>query len=511
MIPAVLMVCLGQLYFVEQDIPVPEIGEWGNLIADVLQTDVDHDGFSDLVTTHRVVFQRRGMFRKEDSVKLPPVTDATFLDVWEGDLYTRTRQGLVVYRWQDGAWTERLRQEIAWPDLATSWPEVEEEGEGQEADKPERVEALPYSRKGFLYDMEQDGQLELLIGALDGLHIFAMVEDTYTDVRLLDIFPAPELAPLDHQCLWPSRYRGVEFPGRSAHATLWLQGDNLRVLECEELQGECTRYTRTRHTLDMANRYAILAGATTTETTEPLPDCMRHMRLNGDDVLGFAGWRRFEKSFRRFQLPAYEMCISTDGGRTLQTFRTQGMWDWWDAFVDFDGDGDSDLITHASSLFQGGLREKVSRFLSARDLVHTIQIRLQDARGQFSKKPDFEGRFSIHFAKPPCSNPAFWEYTHGDMVCLDGDFNGDGYHDVLVKDEPDRLAVYLSKGRAFGTRPAAIVRLHKNWIESSYQSFHIVDLNADGQSDIDVYWLIDKGEEHSEVNQRIFLARGQEP
>ncbi|MDQ1256516.1 MAG: repeat-containing protein, partial [Candidatus Hydrogenedentes bacterium] len=280
------------------------------------------------------------------------------------------------------------------------------------------------------------------------------------------------------RALWPPEERRFAFPTRQMNSQFSISGNIVTVINREDLPEMTVRYRVTRHTVDPAQGYRIDASKFQTSTTDPMPGYVRPCRIDNDDRVDFAGgdWEFEQTSV--MPAPVYETYVTLDGGRSDQRIRTRSLRPHC-SFLDFDGDGDLDRVTESTGLYDGGVRESISRFLTSRDVVHEIQVWFQDARGQFSETPSVSGRFTVRLDAPPVGNSAFFRrYLAAELFNLTGDFNGDGYRDLVVWERPRQLAVYLSSGAGFETTPAATLTVPEE------SRFSIADIDQDRLSDI---------------------------
>lgn len=492
MISLVPLLLLAGVTFSGEDIPGLLVGEVNRLNGQVSlnfrQTDLDGDGAIDLVLRGEVLFQRDGQFPPNARAPLPAFDETPLAcDVWRDRIYLRTTSRLKVLRWDNGKWAVTLDVPVAWPRAA---PQYEAEG-GKSG----------FTRfQGFLHDLKGDGVPEIVLPAADGLHVYTLDADACAPAATLDVLPPLRFEQAKGQSLWPPERRSVAFPSRQMRCRLLLSGPMVTVVTSEDAPEACVRYTLTRYTLDPANKFAVLPEATQRQAVGPLPLCMEPCRLNNDDQMDFAGgdWETTNASV--IAAPIYQTLVSLDGGRTRHAARAQFFTPHC-SFVDFDGDGDLDLVTETTGLFDGGIRETVTRFLSGRDVNHTVGVHFQDARGRFSEKPDVIGVVSIHF------DHAFWQgglmldrYLAAELCDITGDFDGDGYRDLMAQQEPGRLALHLCSGRGFASRLDAAISMPRD------ARFAVTDVNGDGLSDVVIFWTSRDGNEN-ETKSRVYFAR----
>jgi len=158
------------------------------------------------------------------------------------------------------------------------------------------------------------------------------------------------------------------------------------------------------------------------------------------------------------------------------TFRKN---DWISSIpiVDIDGDGFMDLVL-GYGLFDS--RDGVKKSLTAKKLDHNLRVHFYHSEG-FSQKPDCQKDITIqlrHFGMH-----LTWSRRHylETQISVDGDFDGDGECDLLVKDNEDKASVYLfiSRKKGFSTKADMLF----NDIRG-VEKFITGDLNEDGISDL---------------------------
>lgn len=489
---------LGAVTFVGQDIPGLHVGSVnplsGRPFVRFRQADLDGDRQLDLILPHGVLFQRDGRFDPDACVDLPDVeAKGALCDCWQDTLYMRHSHGLRVVRWDADGWNTVLDQALAWPGTEHEAPAL-----GQPADAPR----LRF--QWFLYDFDDDEIPEIVLAAPDGIRIYSRRTGEYAAVANLDILPPLTLAGTRGQVLWPPGARRLAFPMRQMNCRLLVEGTTLTVVTWANAPGKRVRYTLRRYAVDPERAYTIEPAADAIQVTEPMPNYVRPCRLNDDGRIDFAGGEWGLSRASVLAPPIYETVASLDGGRTFQARRSRSFTPHC-SFVDFDGDRDLDMVTEAMGLFDGGVRESVGRFLTGREVQHTLRIYFQDARGKFSNTPDVVAKVTIRFDRVLCrGGEMFDRYLAAELCNITGDFNGDGYRDLVVQDRPGRLAVYLSTGRRFRTKPDVTIGIREN------ARFAVVDLNGNSQSDLVVVnWTSLHGQGRQE-HSWVFFAQGDE-
>ena len=504
MIAALQILVVGAVTFVAQDL--------ADLGADVGSAepgfqyrlaDLDGNGQQDLILPSGVYFQHNGAF--SDLMKGPsPAPDApTACDVWNDTLYLRLPDRLQKVRWEGKAWSVQSEQPASWPDPGN------------------RMLLSMYATPGgmrferFLHDVDGDGTPEIVVPTERGLSVFRTAADgSYQKAADLDVFPPLQLARVEGRHLWPESERRMTFPARTMNCRYNVNGNEISVITREDAHGDVrhedvrrptmtlgtlARY-RVRHFTIDADALQLVAAETREEVTEPFAPHLELVRLNDDGVIDIAGgdWQVVQSS--PLPMPIYETKASTDGGKTFKTARVTGFRPH-QSFIDVNHDGNTDMVTESTSLFDGGVRESLSRFCTSTEIRHEIRVYLQDASGQFAQKPGLSGVFYIELESAAIRGGVmFNRYQSGELFNLTGDFNGDGWNDALVQDRPGRLALFLGRSDGFDTRPCASIPIE------SLNRFTVADYNGDGRADVAVHWY-DADEPAAQLKTKLYLTR----
>ncbi len=464
MIAAVLAIALGALAFDARELPGIEVTGVrplsGKAITNYSHADLDGDGLTDILLDDAILFQRQGGYPAASRYALPDAGDAARLQAWNGDLYLWSESLLSRYRWHERGW-ERV--------VAYALPRPETDP------LPAASGATGGRRQAFLHDFDGDGTPEVFSVTPEGVHVFARHGAGYNEAGLLNILPGRRITSDAVPRLWLPEARRLSFPVLKMACRLVMEGDGITVLLREAVDSETVRYGRTRYRWD--GEQAVARG---TETTQAVASYLHPCRLNDDGMLDLAGGCEKTSETTMLPLPVYETWASLDGGKTFHVRRSASIPGFRPrcAFVDFDGDGQADMITEETGLFEGGAREAMSRLLTLPEVGHTVRVfRQQD--GGFARQPALRAVFVIRLESPAAAQgDMFSRYRAGKLVDVSGDFDGDGSRDLVVQDRIDRLSVHLVRDWIFRSTPDAVLSIDRA------AQFAVADVNDDGRSDI---------------------------
>ena len=473
MIAALACFVTAGILFVEHDVEGIVVGRpnflTGEASTNFRNADFDGDGAQDLLFADRISLQRGGEFPPTLSIALPMLAERPEYDIFDQLLFLRIPGRIEVYRLDGLTWERVLSHALEWPDL-----------------KPrangETIEATKVPRRGhlsrYLHDLSGDGLPEIVILGLDGLHVYEQDGDAYRQTHVLQILPPRKVRLPRGKPLWPSAARVTTFPANHLNFRLLLGDQTIATLSNKNTADGNLRHTITRWQIHPENGLILSEEAPAVHNTPPLPSFLQPCRLNSSQAMGFAGvrWEFSENTIVPERI--YETAITTDGGKTLQSFRSKSF-QTLSALLDFDGDDDLDIVLESTGLYRGGLREFLTRSTTERALRHSLHVHLQDHKGHFSDSPDVRFNTSVGLAKPPFRNGfLFREYQNGGSFNLTGDLNGDGLKDLVVRNRAGRLYVYFNQDLGYAKSPDRALRIDPT------HSFAIADVDADGNSDI---------------------------
>lgn len=491
------LLAAGALQFTDEPLPGVRVGPvtpfTGQPSTNFLQADLDEDGLDDLILPNLICFQRLGRFPEELRAPWPESATGGDADTFGAALYVRTSSLLRVFSRTEGRWNEFISQPLDWPSARMQPPA---RGTGEH----------PVQFRRFLHDIDGDNTPELVDLDGDGVHVFRLQNGRYEPAGVLDVLPSMTLAPAATQAIWPPENRRIVLPEQEMSCRLVVLRNALAIVTHADVAGALV-YRRETIQLDAAEGGAFTESARQRTESAPLPAHVRPCQLNTDGGLDFAGGRWLLSESAPVPVPIYETWASLDGGVTFFIDRATTFQHFRPAcsFVDFDGDGDLDLVSEATRLFEGGTRETINRYLTSTRLPHAIRVIAQD-QGSFKNGPILPFEFDISLDSPPVSGGAMLaRYQSGDLVNITGDFNGDGFRDVVVRDSATRLAIHLARGWSEIERePAALISIPANG------DFSVSDLNGDGLADLLLDW--EEGESGSGAKYTVaYYTKGGAP
>jgi hypothetical protein len=159
-----------------------------------------------------------------------------------------------------------------------------------------------------------------------------------------------------------------------------------------------------------------------------------------------------------------------------QVFRKQD-WSPFLPMVDVDGDGFMDLVLGYIPIDS---RDGVRNMITAGKITLNLKFHFFRPGLGFPEAPDYQRNVSIYFDHDLVWTSDSRLYSEK-FLSLNGDFNGDGRKDLLVRDHSDGISVYFFGSRASGFAARADLKFH---CPEPMDWWQIQDLNGDGISDL---------------------------
>lgn len=428
-----------------------------------LPFDANRDGAQDWLTIEGVHVQVDGRFPANQFRKLDSAPSAAYMDVWKDTVWFWDKNTLTQFAMDNGAWKEIATQDLPNPMINLS--------------------ALNVTRRNltrFLFDLDGDALAELVAISEEGMQIFAMQDGRYRLRGTLEVLPAMSLLPAMETALWPMGERHIQIPQRYRYARIWLEDHSVNVLTWKNLPADTRQFTLKTWELSSSVTAGFTVQNLNVQETFPLPMTAMPCRLNADPQLDFAGSELQTATGAAVPQPILNAWATLDAGKTVHTRRSAATYRFRQhvQFVDFDGDGDLDFVTESPDIFQHGLRETLGRFTTRTHIQLNIEVFLQ-VENKFEETPALSHTVDIHFSAPPIkATPDFEAWLSGKRVNFTGDFNADGFRDLVVRDRENHLAIYLAERFHIPAKPSSQITLEPS------QNFAVFDMNNDGLSDI---------------------------
>src|SRR5690606_22872116 len=166
--------------------------------------DLNNDGRLDLILPDAVYMAADGGFNL-DAPMPPPVPGRAAADVWKDRVYVLGAERWQVLRCHEGAWVEEYSHARIASDKGSLTPLAPEAG-------------IRWTR--FLYDFNVDGQPEVVLVREDGVHLLRVERDGVSELAVLNVLPAMELARVPDQALWPASSRRLAYPSQQLDCRL---------------------------------------------------------------------------------------------------------------------------------------------------------------------------------------------------------------------------------------------------------------------------------------------------
>ncbi|HEY1662635.1 MAG TPA: VCBS repeat-containing protein [Verrucomicrobiae bacterium] len=162
--------------------------------------------------------------------------------------------------------------------------------------------------------------------------------------------------------------------------------------------------------------------------------------------------------------------------------------------VDVDGDGFMDMVLGDIPIDS---REGTRSMITTGKFDLSLRFHFFQPGAGFSNDTDYQRTVPVYFGGGLGWDPDNQLYSD-QLLSLNGDFNGDGKKDLLVRDNSDRISVYFFNSRETGFSARADLEF---LCPEQMERWQIKDLNGDGVSDLIVKL---KNEERF----RIFISQG---
>ena len=146
--------------------------------------------------------------------------------------------------------------------------------------------------------------------------------------------------------------------------------------------------------------------------------------------------------------------------------------------VDVDGDGLPDLEL---GFTQKDSRDSLMKQITTKELDYRLRFYFNRGESGFPKEADCQCDVELHLDRTELRLGLGHRDYFVRSVMLEGDFNGDGKKDLLVRDRSDGFSIYyfISRQAGFSTKPDLSLNC-----PGEIDEWEITDLNNDGASDL---------------------------
>ena len=456
------------------------------------QIDINRDKQTDLVFPGYILLQKNGSFSQSAPIDMPEANFGPHVDFFNDVVFLRFPEGLKTYRYLDNGWELQLDTEIAWPQHRASNRRASEQ-------------PFPPSFERYVYDINDDGTPELIFPMQGGLHLYSFADDTYIPHPPLHLLPKSRLIPPDTVTPASNQARYLTFPNQHIAFHAALENDLLTILSKEALGDSSIRFSTTRYQIVMKNGQFGFNPAVTSRQTPLYESYIQPCRLNPDDEIDFAGGTLDYAASLAILTPIFTTKVFSTPDAPPQTFRAKSFTPHT-LFTDYNHDGFSDLIQESTRITDGGLRETLNRFTTQKKFQHTVHVHLQQQDHRFSTAPDISKTITIKLDQTPIRlSEMFQRYQAGKLLNLTGDFNGDDRNDLLVQTSERELSLYFAQEDSFPKTPDHTIPIEP------HETFHVLDLNQDGISDILLQGSPDDDLEADTTTRALLFAKEDSP
>lgn len=389
--------------------------------------------------------------------------------------------------------------------LAVSEDSWEQVSEGQEIDGPAADRDLgPDSgsaRRRFLYDLDGDGRDDLVTVTPHGLCWHRRGADRFAETGVvLAPLPEPQAVYTVRGTLWPPEQRALRLPVIRFAAEISVGTDGITLVHGED-SAAGTRWTTLRYPL-VREGGAVSAGEVTREVGPPLPRDAVPVWLDRDAPRpGYARVYR-EAGGSGIVGEAFVVCEVWEPGEALpRVFRRPASAGaaLYPPLADVNQDGRLDVVLITAGLSRQGPRERALELLTGNRVQVELSVWFRRSRG-YTREPSWQESRTVYLDAPPIRQPRMLgAATRGQLASLCGDFNGDGWADLLIRERLNQAVCYSCGETGCTRQPLFTLEV------SAEETVIPADVNGDGLADVVCVPERDSGP------VRVWLSEGKSP